>query len=288
MLAKACWAIYAADMRTLVVLLAATLLSGCTSTVLAEPAIHVSPYLAVYQLRGKTKMQSFVDPANPSAVKDNPYQKMRTFGQDHFREDVGVRADIGDGFGGIRMDYYQLDMDTSKSGELTSDWGNLLESDKVSLYANMDELRIGYVEPIADYRTEYRDEDLRFQFAAGANFTYRQMTLKARDETFTRAQNFELGGDTIGAAVRARISWMAFSLDVDYVVSPEALVLAGEIEGLSQDIETRLSYQLPQRDISFFAGLRYSEFSGNGEAGSFEYDSDMVIDGMQFGISVTF
>ena len=198
------------------------------------------------------------------------------------------RADIGDGFGGIRMDYYQLDMDTSKSGELTSDWGNLLESDKVSLYANMDELRIGYVEPIADYRTEYRDEDLRFQFAAGANFTYRQMTLKARDETFTRAQNFELGGDTIGAAVRARISWMALSLDVDYVVSPEALVLSGEIEGLSQDIETRLSYQLPQRDISFFAGLRYSEFSGNGEAGSFEYDSDMVIDGMQFGISVTF
>lgn len=288
MLAKACWAIYAADMRTLVVLLAVTLLSGCTSTVLAEPAIHVSPYLAVYQLRGKTKMQSFVDPMNPSTVKDNPYQQMRNFGQDHFRDDVGVRVDIGDGFGGIRADYYQLDMDTSKSGELTSDWGDLLAADKVSLYANMDELRIGYVEPIADFRREYRDEELRFQFGAGATFTYRQMKLKAHDETFVRAQYFELAGDTIGAAARARVSWMAFSLDIDYVVAPEVLVLSGDIEGLSQDIETRLSYQLPQRDISFFAGLRYSEFSGSGEASSFEYDSDMIIDGMQFGISVTF
>lgn len=288
MLAKARPATYAARMRTLVVLLAATLLSGCTSTVLAEPAIHVSPYLAVYQLRGQTKMQSFVDPMNPGAVQNNPYQKMRTFGQDHFREDVGIRADIGDGFGGIRADYYQLDMNTSKSGELDSDWGNLLDTDKVSLYANMDELRIGYVEPFADFRTEYRDEDLRFQFGIGGVFTSRQMTLKARDETFIRSQNFELAGDTFGAAVRARVSWKAFSLDLDYAAAPESLVLSGDIEGLSQDIEARLSYRLPQRDISFFAGLRYTEFSGKGMAGSFQYDSDMVIDGMQFGINVTF
>ena len=286
MLAKARPATYAARMRTLVVLLAATFLSGCTSTVLAEPAIHVSPYLAVYQLRGKTKMQSFVDPMNPGTVQNNPYQKMRTFGQGHLREDVGIRADIGDGFGGIRADYYQLDMDTSTSGELTSAWGNLPGTDKVSLYANMDELRIGYVEPFADFRTEYRDEELRFQFAVGGVFTYRQMTLKARDETFT--QNSELAGDTIGGAVRARISWKAFSLDLDYAGAPAFLVLSGDIEGLSQDFEARLSYRLPQRDISFFAGLRYTEFSGTGMAGSFQYDSDMVIDGMQFGVKVTF
>jgi hypothetical protein len=285
MLAKARPATYAARMRTLVVLLAATFLSGCMSTVLAEPAIHASPYLAVYQLRGKTKMESF-DPMG--AVQNNAYQNMRAFGQDRFREDVGIRADIGDGFGGIRVDYYQLDMDTSRNGELTSDWGDLLDTDKVSLYANMDELRIGYVEPFADFRTEYRDEELRFQFAVGGVFTYRQMTLKARDETFTRAQNFELAGDTIGGAVRARISWKAFSLDLDYAGAPAFLVLSGDIEGLSQDIEARLSYRLPQRDISFFAGLRYTEFSGKGMAGSFQYDSDMVIDGMQFGVKVTF
>lgn len=274
-------------MRTIVVLLSATLLSGCTAT-LAEPAVQVSPYLAIYQLRGKSKMQSFVDPMAPGAVQNNTFQKMGQFGQDRFREDVGIRADIGDGFGGIRADYYQLDMDTSRKGELTNDWGNLLDGDRVSMYANMDELRVGYIEPIAEFTRDYRDEEMRFQFGIGGVFTSRQMTLKALDETFTRFQNFELAGDTIGAAVRARVSWQELALDVDYAAAPEALVLSGDIEGLSQDIEARLSYQLPQRDISFFVGLRYSEFSGSGIAGSFRYDSDMVIDGMQFGVRVTF
>ena len=275
-------------MRTFVVLLAVALLSGCSSTVLAEPDIHVAPYLAVYQLRGKSKMQSFVDPVAMAAVKDNSYQEMRTFGQDKYREDVGLRTDIGDGFGGIRADYYRLDMNTSGSGELTNDWGNLLEADVVSMYASMDELRIGYVEPIIDYRTDYRDEELRIQFGAGGNFTYRQMKMRTRDETYTRSQNLEIGGDTLGAAVRARISWMALSLDVDYLISPEDLVLSGDISGLSQDIETRLSYRLPQRDIRMFAGLRYSEFSAAGTTGPYAYDTDLIIDGMQFGFSVTF
>ena len=288
MLAKASRAIYAASMRTFVVLLAITLLSGCSSTVLAEPDIHVSPYLAVYQLRGKSKMQSFVDPATQGAVKDNAYQQMRTFGQDSYREDVGIRADIGDGFGGIRADYYKLDMKTSGSGDLTSDWGNLLAADQVSLYATMDELRAGYIEPILDYRTEYRDEDLRFQFGAGGMFTYRKMKFRARDESGTRTQNVEIEGDTVGAAARGRISWQAFTLDIDYLFAPSDFVLSGDIKGVSQDLETRLSYRLPQRDIQLFAGLRYSEFSGRGKSGSFEYESDLIIDGMQFGFSVTF
>lgn len=274
-------------MRILVVLLGATLLTGCTS--LAEPSLRVSPYLAVYQLRGKSSMTSFVDPMNTAGpVQSNPTQRMATFGQDRFREDVGIRADFGDGFGGIRADYYQLDMDTSRKGELNGDWGNLLEDDRVSMYANMDELRLGYVEPIAEFRTEYRDEEMRFQFGIGGVFTSRQMTMKALDETFTRFQNYELAGDTIAPTLRARVSWMKLALDVDYAAAPEALVLSGDIEGLSQDIEARLSYQLPQRDISFFVGLRYSEFSGSGVAGNFTYDSDLIIDGMQFGVRVTF
>ena len=65
-------------------------------------------------------------------------------------------------------------------------------------------------------------------------------------------------------------------------------MLSGDIKGVSQDLETRLSYRLPQRDIQLFAGLRYSEFSGRGKSGSFEYESDLIIDGMQFGFSVTF
>ena len=57
-------------MRTLAVLLAATLLSGCSSTVMMEPGIYVSPYLALYQLRGNTKMQS--EGTIPSEIVNNP------------------------------------------------------------------------------------------------------------------------------------------------------------------------------------------------------------------------
>lgn len=275
-------------MQKLVAILALTLLSGCMSTVLAKPTIHVSPYLAVYQLRGKSKMQSEVDPTNPGALRNNPSQDMRSFGQDRHRDDVGLRADIGDGFAGIRADYYRLDMNTSRSGQLEDDWGRLLEGDFVSMYAEMDEFRIGYVEPLADFHTTYRDEDLHFQFAAGGVFASRSMTLRGKDNTKTRSQNLTIDGDVIYLAARARANWMQFSLDIDYAAAPEVFVLSGDVEDFSQDLEARLSYQLPQRDMSLFAGVRYSVFNASGDANGFRYENDMIIDGFQLGVAVTF
>ena len=55
-------------------------------------------------------------------------------------------------------------------------------------------------------------------------------------------------------AVRARAAWQNLSLDLDYAVAPEDLVLGGDIEGLSQDFEAMVSYELPQRDVRVFAG----------------------------------
>jgi hypothetical protein len=272
-------------MRTLVVLLAATLFSSCTSTVLADPALYVSPYLALYQLGGTTKMQS----ESEGVTVDNPQQKLRSFGQDRHREDVGLRADIGDGFGGIRAEYYRLDMDTSRKGELAHDWGSLLQGDMVSVYAEMDEVRLGYLEPFADIRTEYRDEELRLQFAGGGIFATRSMTLQGRqDIPGTRAQDLTITGDVVYLAARARATWKQFAFDLDYAVAPEEFVLSGDVEDFSQDIEARLSYRLPQRDISFFAGLRYSTISASGDANGFRYDNEMTIDGFQLGFTVTF
>ncbi len=274
-------------MRTLVVLLAATLFSSCTSTVLADPALYVSPYLALYQLGGTTKMQS--EGVAPPDIVDNPQQKLRSFGQDRHREDVGLRADIGDGFGGIRAEYYRLDMDTSRKGELAHDWGSLLQGDMVSVYAEMDEVRLGYLEPFADIRTEYRNEELRLQFAGGGIFATRSMTLQGRqDIPGTRAQDLTITGDVVYLAARARATWKQFAFDLDYAVAPEEFVLSGDVEDLSQDIEARLSYRLPQRDISFFAGLRYSTISASGDANGFRYDNEMTIDGFQLGFTVTF
>ena len=65
-------------------------------------------------------------------------------------------------------------------------------------------------------------------------------------------------------------------------------VVGGDIEGLSQDFEAMVSYELPQRDVRVFAGWRYSEFSAAGSEGPYRFENDLVIDGLQLGVLVTF
>jgi hypothetical protein len=87
---------YVVRMRTLVAVVAACFLTACSST-LAEPRLLVSPYYALYQLRGEVGMQS-APGAGP--VQDNAPRTLRAFGHDHRRGDVGVRGNLGGGFGG--------------------------------------------------------------------------------------------------------------------------------------------------------------------------------------------
>ena len=151
-------------MRLTAAALVATLsLTACSSTTI-EPRILVSPYLAMYQMRGDVSMQSEPTPGVP---QDNPAQTMEDFGQAHYREDIGVRTDIGDGFGGARIDYFQLDQGTAASGVLTADWGQLPAGDIVSMDVHMEELRIGYLEPFAKLETTWRDHPLTLRLAGG-------------------------------------------------------------------------------------------------------------------------
>lgn len=273
-------------MRRTFVLFATGLCSGCTSTVLAEPSILVSPYLAVYQLRGKTSMQSpGANPGDPP--QDNALQRMQTFGQDRHREDIGVRGDLGDGFAGIRLDYYRLDMGTTRSGVLGADWGLLPAGEAAQIRAQMDELRVGWVEPVLDVRTEWRDRPLRLRLGAGGVYAYRSMDLQGRTPDGMIGQNASIGGDVAYGALRARAEWRDFAIDLEYAVSP-GLVLSGDYRDTLQDFEARASYRLPQRDIRFFAGMRYSTLPAKGRQGDFRYEADLVIDGFQFGVTVTF
>ena len=258
-------------------------LTACSSTTI-EPRILVSPYLAMYQVRGDVSMQS--EPT-PGVLQDNPAQRMEDFGQGHYREDIGVRTDIGDGFGGARIEYYKLDQGTAASGVLTSDWGRLLAGDVVSMDVEMDELRIGYLEPFAKLETNWRDHPLTLRLAAGGVLAYRDIDLRARSVDGLRTQNAEIEGDVFYPAVRVRVSWRDASIDVDYAVSPD-LVLDGDFEGVLQDVEARLSYSLPMRDVTFFGGYRYSTLPGEGKANGFAYDADLIVDGFQLGVTVTF
>ena len=131
-------------MRALVAVVTASLLSSCTATLLFQPQVLVSPYYTKYQLRGATAVQS--DPGGGNPPVDNPPQTMRTFGQDHHRDDYGVRADVGDGFAGLRVDYFHLDQDSASPGTLENGgaWGALQPNDVVRMHAEMNEVRLGF------------------------------------------------------------------------------------------------------------------------------------------------
>lgn len=263
----------------------AALLPACTKT-FAEPRVLVSPYLAVYRLRGDMGVQS--DPGGGAGLQDNAQVPLRTFGQEHFREDVGLRTDIGDGFGGVRIDYYRLDQGTSRTGVLPNDWGGLLAGDTVQMRAAMDELRIGWLEPVLQARTEWRDRPLQLKAALGGVFTHRDLELRTRTQDGSRTQNVQVDGNVVAAAVRLRASWRDFGIDVDYSISPN-LSLGGDHDGLQQDAEARLSWTMPLHDVTFFAGYRYSRIEAEGVATApVGYDADLVIDGFQFGVTVTF
>ena len=266
--------------------LAATCLSpACTSTVMAEPRILVSPYLAVYQLSGTVGMQS--EPAPGGPLEDNAPQTMDSFGQDHHREDVGVRVDIGDGFAGFRVDYYKLDMGTADFGVLTDDFGRLLAGDTVAMPVDMDEWRLGYLEPIVNTEVTWRNSPLSLQFAAGGVVSDRNMDMRARTTDGQRTQNVDIKGECFYPAVRLRMGWRGAALDLDYAISPD-LVLGGDYNGTQHDLEIRGSYTLNTRDVTVFAGYRYSAFPAKGDQDGFAFDSDLKLDGFLFGLSVTF
>lgn len=270
-------------MRTLVLAAGTFLLTACSST-MSEPGLLVSPYLAVYQLRGKIGMQS--EPS-PGTVQDNARTTLRDFGQDHYREDVGVRVDLGDGFGGLRFDYYRLDQGTAATGTLAADFGALRAGDTVQMDATMDEFRVGYVEPIVNLKTMWRDRPLSLRAGIGAVLAHRDLDLRAKTTDGARQQHVSSSGDVVYPAARARVAWREFALDAEYAISPHA-VLGGDFDGTLQDIEVRASYTLQQRDMTFFAAWRYSDLPADGSTGGLRWDADLVLDGFQFGVVLTF
>lgn len=257
--------------------------AGCSATVFYEPKLQVAPYLAVYQLRGDAAVQT----RSGGTVQNNAPQSLRTFGQDHFREDFGIRADLGDGFGGLRLDYYRLDMDTTRSGELAAGWGRLQAGDAVAMRATMDEFRLGYVEPLWTSKFMVRDRPLEIRLGAGGHLARRDLTLRARATDGSRSQNLHVDGDLVYGQARARVSWQRVQFDLDYAISPD-LAIRGDFGRLQQDLEVRIGYTIPMREITVFAGYRFCDLDGSGREGSVGYRADLQLEGFQFGMALTF
>lgn len=272
-------------MRAIVLAAAAPFLTGCTATLLYEPQVLVSPYLTVYRLSGDVAMQS--DPGGGAPIQDNSPQNLRLFGQERHEDDIGVRAEIGDGFGGLRLDYFRLDMNTTRSKALEDDWGQLLEGDEVRMPVEMDEFRLGYLEPFWDGKVNVRERQISYKFAGGAVIAHRGMHQRAKTTDGLRQQTVSIDGDVGYAAFRARAAWQNLALDLDYALSPD-LQIGGDWNGTQQDVEVRASYALPMRDVTFFAGYRYSTLEAQGREQNTDYAADLRLDGYQFGLMVNF
>jgi hypothetical protein len=271
-------------MRGISLLLLAAL-AGCSTRTFAEPQVFVSPYMAVYQLRGDTKMES--QPGGTGPIVGNRSQTLEDFGSGGHEEDIGIRADVGDGFAGIRLDWYQLDMNTSKFGVIDDDWGALPSGSRVQMSQDMDEFRLSYVEPVYVTKSEWRNRPLEFKVAAGGVFAHRSMHLRATTDDYLTRQDAKITGQDLYPAVRMQAKWRDYRVDLDYAVCPD-LHLSGDMNGVLQDLELRLTYEVPLRDLRFFAGYRYGNLDARGTQGNFDYEADLTLDGLQFGLQLTF
>jgi hypothetical protein len=151
----------------------------------------------------------------------------------------------------------------------------------------MDELRVAYLEPVWSTKANYRERPLQLRAAVGAMLTWRDLALGARTVDGSRGQGLGIEGETASVAARLRATWRDISLELDYALSPDA-VLGGDFGGMQQDVELRASYTLSLQDITFFGGYRYSELLATGSEGGLRYDADFVLDGFQLGVAVTF
>lgn len=260
-------------------------LAACNSfPATADPRVQVSPYLAIYQLRGNLGLQN--DPG--TGPQDNRRHELRTFGLGDHEEDVGVAVQIGDGFTGLTFDYYRLDHSTTSTGILDDEFGALQIGDEVSMRATMDELRIGYIGEVWSSEVEYRDRPLEMQVGVGGIVAHRDLALRASTVDGARRQNVDIADSgVVYPAVHFRATWHQVRFDARYAISPD-LSFGGDFEGTLQDIEAKFSYTVPYQDITLFAGYRYSVLPVDGTQQGLAYTGDLRIDGFLLGVQVSF
>jgi hypothetical protein len=238
---------------------------------------------ARFRLRGDVAKQT---DSGAGAVNNNP-QSLRNFDLGDYRSDYGAHAEVGDGFAGAMLDYYQLGMNTSGSGTLDDDFGSLPAGSTARMSATMDERRVGWLQPVWREQAEVRGAPLDLRLALGAFYTYRKLAMHMTSTTTAVREDPTLKGDLIYPALRFRAGWGPARLDVDYAISPD-LVLRGDFGGLQHDFEAKIAYVVPFQDVTLFAGWRYSTMEGDDVEAGLRTDADLVLDGFQFGVQVSF
>ena len=258
------------------------LLGGCTAIPgLNKPKVSLVPQYSVLKVSGDTSMQS---PA-PSGPTNNPEQSLDNFGMGSFDGDIGGMVRLGDGFSGIEFGYLRLDNTDTRSGTLTSNWGNLLAGDTVNSKLEGDEFRLRYLGQVIDYENEST-------FLAGLGFggmlAHRNFTFRTTAQNVARSQDVTMRDSGVFyIAGRARLGYYGFALTGDYAISP-GLNFGGDFDDTLQDAELTLSYTFTDQNVTLAAGYRWEDLPAQGNEGGLDWQMDLRIEGFVLGIEVTF
>jgi hypothetical protein len=259
----------------------ALLAAACTTT-FAEPRYQLSPYVAVHRLRGDAGAATPGVGGGPATA--NAPQPLSRFGQGDRGDDLSWRFDVGDGFAGVRVDWYRLDLDGDGGSPLDGGYGAFAAGETATLRARMEEFRVGYVDTVATTRIDLQGRPLTLRAGAGGVFASRDLSLTARRTTDGANERSSFDGENLYAAVRLGARWRDFALDAEYALSPD-LALGGDVDGVLHDVELRAAWTLPYYDVTLFAGWRLATIDASTSGGR---SADLTLDGWLLGVAVSF
>ncbi len=257
-------------------------LGACSLPGLTSPRFYLEPQWSLLELRGDTSMQS----TSSGSVVDNPAIDAREFGLDHHAGNWGVKVSVGDDFSGFDASYLNVENTNTRRGTLPADWGDMRTGDRALMNVTGDEWRLAYFGEVWD--TEIK-RDVTLRVAPGLALTHRDLKLEAKEETSsTRRQVVHIAEEvTPYAALRVRVAWRNFDLDVDYGINPD-LHFGGDYDGVMQDYEVRGRYRLEDQDLAFVAGYRHSDITASGSEGGLRWETDFAFEGWFFGVRFGF
>lgn len=247
---------------------------------LDRPHVDAGAYLALYELRGRARMNSRVG----GEVQCNPGMELKEFGVGERDDDVGGFLTVGDGFSGFELHYFKLKMKDTDPGTLGLPFGVLAAGETVTTAVEMDEWRVRYVAKLFEHTFA---RGARIAFGLGAALAHRDLEFFPKRVT-GEGQILTAKDDGVPyLGARARASHGPLSLNLDWAYN-DGVDFGGDFEGRMQDIELLARYEFVRQDVTLFAGYRYSELPARGHEDDLEYRADLRLQGIQLGLQLRF
>lgn len=269
--------------RTILLVAALGVSTGCSSLPgFDRPQVDVAAHLAVYQLRGRARMQSI---AGGGGLQENGNVDLHDLGVGERDDDVGGTISVGDGFSGTTLSYQKLTMQDSRPATVPTAFGALVPGDEVRTKVVMDELRLRYIGEVYELQLKNKVE---FTFGLGGAIAHRDLELFPKRTSDGTGQILQIKDDGVPyLAGRGRATYGQTSVQLDWAHN-FGLDFGGDFDGDLQDIEITVRYAFPLQNVSVYGGWRRSDLPAGGHMGPFTYAAAFVLEGYFLGAEMRF